>query len=265
MKTKTLTTLLLFSSITYNAFSQFNLSITKYKWGIGASLGNVEVDDPQWNSWGYAKGNFYNFGDITNKSFSVSITPKYFIRKDVLLRLEFGIAKINLKYYWDSNAHLASNNSPTTDIINQNIQQNIYKFIPGVQWNFLSGKSIEAYLGMTVSYLHYSEMKYENHRELRLLINDSITGGLDDKATATGGFAVGAGAFTGANIYLQKHISLGAEISYSILYYDIGDTFSGEVVWLHNQAPSQTYSYFCSYKGFQSSTILASINLSAWF
>jgi len=239
------------------------------KWGISAAINSVDAQlgDPEWDSWGYAKGNFHNFGDITNKSLSLSIIPKYFISNDILLRIEFGITNIHLTNHYDGNANLTSNNPPFTNIINQNIEQKIYRFIPGIQWNFMKKKFIESYCGMTASYLHYSDMKYQNVSEVRALPGNTITDGIKDNATATGGFAAGAGAFAGFNIYPGKHISLGAESSFSLLYYKIGNTFSGiSMPLINNPSAIQEYSYTTtSYKGFQFSKILPSMNITVWF
>ncbi len=241
----------------------------KYKWGFALAINSVEaqVGEPEWESWGYAAGNFKNFGDITNKSISLSITPKYFISNDILLRFEFGITKINMTSYHDANAHLVSNNPTSTIIINQNIEQNIYRYIPSVQWNFMRKKFIESFCGITASYLKYTDMNYHNLYESISLPNDSIMEGFDDKATATGGFAIGVGAFAGFNIYLQKHISLGAEFSSALLYKKIGGRFSGEVVDLvnPNSSVNQTYSfYWGAINEFQFYKILSSFNISVW-
>ena len=140
--------------------------------------------------------------------------------------------------------------------------------MPGIQWNFMKNKFIESYCGMSATYLHYSIMNYTNRFETRDLPSDSLTGGFLDKATATGGFAAGAGAFAGFNIYLHKHISIGAEFSSAILYYKIGGSFAGVSMDLINPNPSSTqvYSYSTSsYKGVQFSNIYSSINISVWF
>ncbi len=238
------------------------------KWGISAAINSVEAQlgDPEWSSWGYAKGNFENFGDIRNKSLSLSIIPKYLISNDILLRFEFGITNINLTNHYNNNANLATNNPPRAMISNQSIEQKLYRFIPGIQWNFMKKKVIETYCGMTASYLHYSEMEYQNVTEVWDLASNTIIDGINDNATATGGFATGVGAFAGFNIYLGKHISLGAESSFSLLYYKIGNTFSGISMPLNNPSATQVYSYTTtSYKGFQFSKIMPSMTITVWF
>ena len=188
------------------------LCAQKNKLSISAAINSVEAQlgDPEWDSWGYVKNNFNNYGDITNKSFSLSVIPKYFISNDILLRFELGVTKINLKYFHDSDPH--SINPPYSHLIqNQSIEQNIYRFIPGIQWNFLKKKFIETYCGMTVCYLHYSDMKYRDHAEQRVLATGVLYGGYEGNTTFAGGFAVGIGAFAGFNIYLSKHFSTGAE------------------------------------------------------
>jgi len=236
------------------------------KWGISVAINSVEAQlgDPEWNSWGYAKSNFQNYGDIRNKSLSLSIIPKYFISNDVLLRFEFGITNIHLTNHYNS-ANLAPNNTPNVVSSNQNIEQKIYRYIPGIQWNFMRKKFLETYCGMTASYLHYSDMKYQNATELRTVANNTLIDGIKDNATATGGFAAGVGPLTGFNIYLGEHISLGAELSYSLLYYKIGNTFSGTTTSLVPNFTEQVYSYATSYEGFQFSKMLPSMNITIRF
>lgn len=238
------------------------------KWGISAFYNSTDAQlgDPEWNSWGYAKGNFNNFGDIADKSISVSIMPRYFISKDVLLRLELGITHFNLENNYDANA-LTSSSPATTSIINQHIKQNIYRFVPGIQWNLIKVKFIEPYCGITASYLHYANMIYKNRNEVRDLPANTINHGLEDNATATGGFAAGGGAFAGFNIYMNKRISLGAETSFSLLYYKLGGTFSGKATSLGSNPPgNEAYSYSTSsYTGVRFSKIMPSINVSFLF
>jgi len=239
----------------------------KTNWGIAVGINSTEaqIGTPEYASWGYAGGNFKVFGDIVNKSFSVSIVPKYFIRNDILLRIEFGITKITMTNYYDNQASSAITTHSTQ---NQSIEQNIYRFVPGVQWSFMKKKFIESYFGITISYLRYNDMNYHNIYETKELPSNTTTFEFDDKGIATGGFAMGFGGFAGFNIYLEKHFSIGAEFSSALLYKKIGSGFSGEVVsqTIPNPPTTEVYSYSTSsYKGFQFSKMLSSINISFYF
>lgn len=245
-----------------------NLRAQKLKPAISAAINSVEAQlgDPEWDSWGYVKNNFNQFGDIRNKSFSLSIIPKYFIRNDVLLRLELGITNIHLTNYFDNDPHKSINPPSSHTVINQYIKQKIYRLTPGIQWNFMRKKFIESYSGVTLSYLHYSGMKYRNHFEQRDLATDAFISGFEDNAEATGGFAAGIGSFVGLNFYIGKHFSLGPEASFSFLYYKIGNKFSGMSTQINNPSSSQAYSFSpTGYRGFQFSKILPSFHLSVWF
>ncbi|MCE9540089.1 MAG: DUF3575 domain-containing protein, partial [Bacteroidetes bacterium] len=254
MKTKTFI-LLLFFILTHTVHAQLDNPEPKHKWGCSVAINSfdAQVGEQEWNSWGYAKGNFNNFGSIKNNSLSLSVIPKYFIRNDILLRFEFGTTNITLTNYYDNNADLTSSNPISHSTINQSIDQKIYRYIPGIQWNFMKKKFMESYCGMTASYLQYSKMEYSNTLESRDLPSNKYTGGFEDRATAEGGFASGIGAIAGFNIYLQKHISFGAEFSSTLLYKKIGGAFSGVITNISTSAPPslQIYSYSTSsYKGF---------------
>lgn len=258
---------LLFSSSYSIAQDDGKKKDKKYKWGCAVAVNSVEaqIGDPEWDSWGYATSNFKANGDIANKSISLCIILKYFINNDFLLRFECGITSINLTNYYDSQSGI-SNSSHV--IINQNIKQKIYRFIPGIQWNFIKLKYIEFYVGIITSYLHYKDMNYHNVYETRDLPNNTFTSGFDDKMVAKGGFAEGIGCFAGFNIYLQKHILFGAEFSTSLEYKKIGGGFSGVTKRQTIPDPiiTEFYSYSTSsYKGLQFSKILTSFNISILF
>lgn len=242
-------------------FAQSNSRVS-----ISAAINSVEaqVGDPEWQSWGYAKNNFNNNGAITNKSISVSIIPKYFISKEVLLRFEVGITNINMINH--SQLYDLTSNPNYSILADQSIEQKIYRFAPGLQWNFMKKKFIETYCGVTASYLHYADMTYKDYRETKNMQNNVINDGYDNTSTATGGFAAGVGAFGGFNIYLNRHISLGAETSFSYLYKKIGNTFNTTGHSLVNPTVIKTSSMATNtYKGTQFSKVAPSFNISVWF
>lgn len=240
---------------------------TTTKWGCSVAINSVEaqIGDSEHGSWSYAYTNYMTVSDKTNKSFSLSIVPKYCINKNILLRFEFGITDINLSSYYNSKSS-SSNISYTT--YNRTIQQKIYRFIPSLQWMFMKKKIIESYSGICGSYLNYTDMTYVNHVESRDLPSNSLVTLIDEKAIARGGFAIGVGAYTGFNIYFQKHISAGAEFSMYLLDYKIGGAFNGTSTFQNIPSTPVVDEYSIStglYKGIQFSKVLSSFNISVWF
>jgi type II secretory pathway pseudopilin PulG len=226
MKTKSFILLLLFSSLTTIMFAQLSeKQAQKYKWSISAAINSVEaqLDQKLLDTWVYPSANYYSyFGNKHDNSLSLSIIPKYHITGDILLRFELGITNIDLQSYYnginDSNSNSAAANIIKTDTI----RQKIYRFIAGVQWDFIQKKFIESYCGASLCYLKYNEMYWTD-----FIIDNKYNQTGKNTATTAGGFATGIGAFVGVNIYLHKQISIGGEFSYSILYYKLGGMQNG--------------------------------------
>ncbi len=242
----------------------------KCKWSCSFAINSMEaqIGKPEESSWGYATGNFNNFGDITNNSLSLSIIPKYFINDQFVLRFEFSISNIDLKNYYDSEFHGSITPETSHILITISIEQRITRYIPGIQFNFFKNKRIVSYGGMTLCYLQYDEMKYHGLYENRSLPGDTLIFSADDNAIAKGGHAFGIGAFMGFNLNVQKHIAIGVEFSDALLSYDLGGEIRGEATKqnIPNPPQTETYSYSTtSYKGIQFSKIIPSFNISILF
>ncbi|MDP1746404.1 MAG: hypothetical protein Q8L90_12550 [Bacteroidota bacterium] len=255
--------LLLFTSLLLNTVvvAQIDSLCTKktipYKWELSAAINSVEAQmgQPLYDSWYWAYTNIYGyFGDRTDKSFSVSIVPKYSISDNIKLRLEAGITNINIQSNFNgiSDSGTTSNN---TLIKNDTILQKIYRLIPGVQWHLISTKYIEGYCGLSLSYLNYSEAQWWDN------LQNNQTGQSERYVgTAKGGYAIGVGGFSGFNIHLHKTISIGAELASSFQYYKLGGTFIGthEYSWTTPKQFSITNS---SATGTQFSKIMYSFHI----
>ena len=239
----------------------------KYKWGCAIVINSTgpQINEPEWNSWGYAKGNFFNYGDIKNKSISLSLIPKYHISNDKLIRLELGLTKVNLQSKVDSYFESSVKPPPSSHtVINQSIKQNILRFIPGIEWTFLNKSKIKSYCGLSLAYLNYGNMSYHDLYEIRKLDGDTLQVSIDDNMVAPGGFATGAGAFAGFNIGIIKNVSIGAEFSSLLLYYKLGGGFKGEVITIDVPKPpaNETYSTnSSSFKGVQFTHVISSFNV----
>jgi len=227
MKTKIIITAMFLSSLTYSAFAQFDKEATIHsKWSISASINSVEaqMDQKLFDTWVFPSANYYAyFGDKHDKSISVSVFPKYQIADDVLFRFEFGITNIDLRSHFDGSKNNGNSAGAAGAVVNPDIikddiiQQKIYRFSPGIQWNFMKKKFIESYCGATINYFQYSKLYWSDYIE-----QISTTKYTHWTANTHGGFATGIGAFAGVNIYLRKSISIGGEFAYALLYYNLG-------------------------------------------
>ena len=211
----------------------------KPKWGISVVYNSVEaqIDQQLMNTWVFPAINYYdNFGDKKNKSYSLSILPEYSINEDMFLRFELGMTNINLLSHFNGYHDSVSTGFSVNTIADDTLQQKIYRFSPGIQLNFMKMKFIEAYCGGMLNYFHYSEITWVQN----IKSNDIPGRGTIYRSTTPGGFAAGIGAFSGFNIYLNKKIAIGGEISYSLLYYKLGGTESGMTISTFPTSPTET-------------------------
>lgn len=232
----------------------------KNKWGCAIAINSVEaqIGDPEKSSWGFQP---LSESEKIEKSFSLSIIPKYLLRNDFLFRFEIGFTNLNFSYLED---YKEGNHT----IAKQSFQQEIYRIIPGIQWDFLKKSILQIYCGVTISYVKYNFLKYNSYGETRQLTTDTLILWSNTQYNCPGGFSAGIGAFTGFYINLKKYISIGAEFSSTYSYYKLGGRYEHLNVYrsIPNPLvtlPSSTYS--TSYNGFQFSKLITSINFSLWF
>lgn len=264
MKTKSFI-LLLFSSIIYSGFAQ--VKGKDREWGCALAMNSIQaqIEIPLLTGPGAllvdADGNILTGGKRQDRSFSFSIIPKYRIDNDILLRLELGIT--NLKLEASSDQITASTHS----LSDRTIKTTMYRFAPGFQWTFMKTKKLESYCGIIASYVNYNNVNDSYNFEVRDLSTDTVIYWGKQTEITPGGFAVGIGALAGFNIYLDKRISVGAELSSSALYYKLGGEAKGENVEqaLPNPVNTYTTTFTNSYKGFKISKIISSFNFSIWF
>jgi len=212
-----------------------------------------------------ADGNIISKGNRNDRSVSSSFLPKYYVNDDILLRFEFGITNLNLVAHSEIK-DVINNARHTYDAESTN---KIYRYALGFQWIFVRKKRIESYCGMTTSYINYKSLNHHYHTERINLATNTLQASNDVTDITPGGYATGAGAFAGFNIYLFKRISLGAELSSSALYYKLG----GKATQIYTEFnvsgpnPAVTYNstYPNSYKGFKISKTTSSFNISVWF
>jgi hypothetical protein len=237
-----------------------------YRWRTTIAINSVEaqMDQQLLNTWLYPSTNYYgNYGNKTNRSISMSIIPKYYLDDNKWLRFELGITYINLLSHYDGTFDTLAPGGANT-IVNSKLQQKIYRFSPGIQWNFKQIKFFQPYCGVSLYYLQYGKLNWEDN------ISDNSTPGRGTEySTKTkGGFASGIGSFVGLNVFINKRISIGSEFSYSLLYSKIGgtekgvqtDTFPNSPTYISNWSTENAGS-----KGIQFSKIMPSFNISFRF
>lgn len=272
MKTKTFI-LLFFSSLIKLAFGQYiSEPDNQYKWSISSAINSVEaqMDQKLFDTWVAPSENYYAYyGNKQDKSFSFSIIPTYRITDDVQLRFEYGVTNIDLHSLFNGIGDTLSQNQGqalgSANVKGNNIiQQKIYRYIAGMQWNFMKKKFIETYCGASLNYFYYSEMHWWNYVSDNVIVGKST----NYVATTPGGFATGIGAFAGFNIYLNKRISLGGEFSYSLLYYKLGGTQNGTIESIQPASPTEILTwknYNNSSEGIGFSKVMPSLNLTIRF
>jgi hypothetical protein len=226
--------------ICLNCFGQADSTSVKEKyatrWGFSVAYNSAEaqIDQQLINTWTFARINYYdNFSDKTNRSYSLSIFPEYYLKNNILMRFEFGMTNINLLSHYNAYRDSVSAGFSFNTIVDDTLRQKIYKFSPGIQWKFAKNKIGEIYCGGIFNYSWYSELSWIQN----IKSNDVPGRGTIYRAKTPGGFATGIGAFSGFNINLTKNIKVGCELSYSLLYYRLGGKEKGETIGIY---PSTT-------------------------
>jgi len=237
---------------------------TNYKWEISLAVNSVgaQVNQPLIASWGWAYTNLTILGDQTDKSFSVSISPKFSIKNSIVLRSEFGLTNIYLISHFNG---IGDSNTtyPTNLIKDDTLQQKIIRLAIGLQYSFLKKSRIEMYCGMALTSSFLGKMYWKDN----LKSNNS-----DDidrwSGTTPGGYIVGLNTFTGFKFRLCKRFAIGSEIFYGLQYYRLGGVQTGTREFGTTSGPITTRNWSIANNiasGFQFSKIMPSINISFQF
>ncbi|MFL5752465.1 MAG: hypothetical protein ACJ76F_03590, partial [Bacteroidia bacterium] len=112
--------------------------------------------------------------------------------------------------------------------------------------------------------IKYSNISRNQYTEQRNIGTDTLVYWSRQQVSIHGGNSVGLGALIGFNIYANKYISLGFELSSSLQYYKIGGDSS--VDFSSQSIPNPIYqqkdTYLDSYQGVKYSKLLSSIQIS---
>ena len=264
-----LITTMFFSSLTYS-FAQLPTAQEKennYTWGCSVAINDANAQVGYMNDAGLTSGTWgsiFNSGNRKDNSLSLSITPKYFINENILVRFEFGWAKIDLKNFVTTTSSTSFTPTSNYQLTYDTLGQKAYRYVPGIEWVCYKKKNIGLYCGFLIPIIKYSDITRTQYTEQRNVSTDTLTYWNKQQVNIPGGFAVGTGSLLGFDIYFGKYISLGAEFSSALLYYKVG----GEVTYestgqsIPNPAFKEIDSYPDSYKGIKFSKILSSIHIS---
>jgi hypothetical protein len=187
---------------------------------VEAQIGQHVID--AWGAYPYSNLNYV--GDKINKSSSFSLLPKYALRDDAYFRCEFSFTNIYLISHL--NGVNDSNATASTQFLikDDTLKQKIFRFAPGIQWNIIRTKLIQAYCGMSLNYSFYTESHWSDNlrsSDPNNLSYERWTG------TTKGGYAGGLGAFGGFDFYPVSFLSIGAEFSSALVYYKMGGKQNG--------------------------------------
>lgn len=237
------------------------------KWGFSFALNSIQsqVEVPLNTGPGAviidADGNILTGGARIDNSISLSLIPKYSISENFLLRFEIGFTNLNLKASSDQKSSSTRVKSHTE------ISSKINRYSFGLQWYFMKTRTINSYFGIAMNYSNYGKLNRNLYYEYREISTDTLQYWGDGNEVTAGGFSGGIGSFAGFNIYIKKWFSVGAELSSSANYYNLGGVTTGYSIQqsLPNPLFTNTSTYTNSYKGFKISKIMSSYNISFWF
>jgi hypothetical protein len=255
----------------------FGQTRKQYKWSASVSVNSIhaQIEVPIATLIGGtspvgapmvidADGNILGRGDRFENSYSLSFIPKYRVSDDFLIRAEFMYTNLSES----ANFNSISYTTPREHSID-NIQVNfkLQKYSAGILWQFASEKVIESYCGLIASYQNYGQIITSIYHESRRSEQDTLQSINTIAENIPGGFAVGIGALIGFNIFFNRHISVGAEFSSSIMHYELGGT--AIAISTGQSVPSYFYNfetvYTNSYTGIKITKILSSFNICYWF
>lgn len=261
-------TTMFFSSLTYS-FSQLPTAQeekNKYKWSISTGINNIDFMPGytgylQYTSDG-GDGSLQGSGERKNKSLSISFLPKYYLTNDLLLRFEFGISNILMTRFVETK-------KVTHETYSAEVKQTNYRYVLGIEYLFIEKKRVELSGGMIIPYVNYGNIVFIDSSFSRdTTINNSILSWWTGKANIPGGFSIGVGPILKINYKFLKHVSIGAESSYSFYYTKVGGmNNSGSTYYPtpSSQPIITSNSYKDTFQGFHFSKIHSSINISIIF
>ena len=258
------------SSVCYAQSAANESDSVNHRWEIGIAYNSVQAQMNQYlfDTWQVQSTNHYAaLGDKHDKSYSVSVLPKYYIKNDLAFRIELGFTAINLnKDYNAVGDTLSQNQGQMFGLENVskvgNIKQKIYRFIPGVEYTFLRKKFLTVYAGADFVFLFYDKVTWRDSVSLNDIPGRSTT----YFSETPGGIATGAGVRIGLRAEITKRIAIGCEFTDQLLYYNLGGKQTGTMHYYYPNGTELDLSWSInnnSSKGVQFTKIIPSIHISA--
>jgi hypothetical protein len=207
--------LFIFSLLSISAIGQNSNYSKERKWQIGIFTSTTDKVTPLAGLNIGIDYSYFGNGDKTNKSFAIGILGNYFFKLNSALRMKVGITDNHIL------DHAEDEVGGQEIVRDADIKQNVISISPGILWNANISK-LNFYGGFEIPVLIYTKLKY-SLKGIYTNINDGvIESDVYSVITSDGGFACGAGIFTGFNIQLIKRFSLGGEFSFGLLYTQVG-------------------------------------------
>ncbi len=230
-----------------------------YKWGVGVQVNSVEgFSQYEKSLFDYSSYSILEF-EWKNNSYSSGVRGIYRLNENTFLNCQAGTTQINLSSNSDSRTGSSAVPGAYT-LGNSQITEARYYCSPRIGWEMRKSK-FGFNGGFAILFTSYSDYKLEGHGN-DYDANNTMVAYYKFHRTASGGYTTGTGAFAGFNVYLFKHISIGADVSSALIYYKLGSTITTTYEQIYpTGVPSNTYSFFYSRKGFEYSGEKLSFNI----
>lgn len=259
---------LVFHTIPFFTLAQTNNKI-KPKFELSLAVNNIYtpmglIGDA---TIGLTTDGFWNGGGAkTDASYSFSIIPRYHLSKNLLLRFEFGITRIKENRTITVSSTNGSSASLLYPLTLDAIEQKTYRYIPSIQWSAFKDKRIDLHIGLSASYLYFSNLMYNSHYEIRNIVPDSLVFEKETTRNVPGGYGLGIGSLAGFDYFLFKNVSIGAEFSNAFIYYNLGGqtTITETTYYPTNVSGIGTSVIPELYKGMRLEKIFSSFNISIY-
>jgi hypothetical protein len=238
-----------------------------YKWGVSFVMNSVYSQLGYINETGLTSGIWgsnYNYGKRKDNSLSLSLIPTFNVNENFSIRMEFGWTKIDINNNLTAKPPTINLNNQNYGVGNDQINQRIFRYVPGVQFFLLKRKWIESYCGIILPFIAYSNIERKLETEQRNIDTDTLVSWNNEHVKIPGGKSFGIGTIGGFSIYLTKHLSIGAEFSCSFLYSKIGGEVNYETSGQSFPNPPyiESKTFLDSFEGIKFSKIQSSLNIS---
>ena len=206
---------------------------------FGLSLGNNGQLDKTLNDY-YFPGHETAYLDdsyedkTTNLKYSGSL--RYFINKEISIRLKFGYA-IRKDYYTKSDPNR---------YVDYDFKQTVFNVGPSICFS-KSFDKLEIMTGFEIPIFSVGNFNFSSNYKV---IPDSITVTQEVNSTITmgGGLIWGVNNFICLRYFFTDRVGIGAEFDYGLLFADLGDTYQRGIEYVIPSQPTTNSEFDKQYK-----------------